>query len=79
VTDDTYIQWLGKTFDEFVATYGYTDKNTVRRVSEAIAIFQAARELDFEDPKAIVAHFYGKQLISDLTLRGVFGDLEECR
>ena len=78
MVDDTYIQWLGKTFDAFTATYGYTDEDTVRRVSEAIAIFHAAKELGFEDPIKVTSNLVDKRLVADLIMKGVFDNVKSC-
>ena len=77
--EGSYIKWLDyKTFDAFLESYGYTDKAVNKNIMAAIMVYQAARELDFKSPESIAAHFYGKRLIADMTLRGVFGSLKPC-
>ena len=78
IEDDT-IEWLGNTsFNTFLKSYGYIDEAINKDITAILMVYQAARELDFKDPKAIVTHFYDNRLIADLTLRGVFGNLKPC-
>ena len=79
MAEGSYIKWLGdKTFDTFLDDHGYTDKAINKNIMAAIMVYQAARELDFKNPESIAAHFYGKRLIADMALRGIFGDLKPC-
>ena len=79
MAEGSYIKWLGdKTFNTFLEDYGYTDKTVNKNIMAVIMVYQAARELDFKDPKAIATHFYDKRLIADMTLRGIFEDLKRC-
>ena len=78
IEDDT-IEWLGNTsFNTFLKSYGYIDEAINKDITAILMVYQAARELDFKDPKAIATHFYGKRLIADMTLRGIFEDLKRC-
>ena len=73
------IEWLGNnSFNAFLESYGYTNEAINKDITAILMVYQAARELDFKDPKAIATHFYDNRLIADLTLRGVFGALKEC-
>ena len=72
---DRYIVWLDGTFNTFLAKYGYTDADTVRRASQALMVYQAAEKLGFKDPATVAANLGDKCLGADLILRGVFADV----
>ena len=71
-TAGTYIERLDGTFDEFLESYGYTDARILKDVPYLLTIYQAAKDLGFNDPKEVVTYFGDRRLIADLTLKGVF-------
>ena len=76
--ENEQIEWLGdKTFDEFLAPYGYTNEVVNKDITIMLMMYQSAKQLEFKDPKEVIAHFCSKELLADLTLKGVFKDIKE--
>ena len=77
-TEGSLIEWLGyKTFDIFLASYGYTDKIRIKDLTLVLMLYKAAKILKFENAEEAITHFCDKQLIAELKLKGVFEGLKK--
>ena len=78
IVEDKVIEWLGyKTFDTFLATYGYIDKHQNKYRTLILTLYKAAIILGFKNPEEAVAYFCDKHMIAGLKLKGVFEAIEE--
>ena len=73
---NSYIEWLGGTFEKFLVGYGYTDTRIYRGLSTVLTVFQVSRKLGFKDPERVAARLVSRRLVADLTLKGVFENME---
>lgn len=74
--DDSIITWLNyETFDNFLKSYGYTNKITNKDIALILITYQFIKKLESKNPEKVIKHFYDKQLIAELTLKGVFDKL----
>ena len=67
------VGWLGyKTFNTFLKSYGYVNKEKNEDLIFILIIYKAAKKLEFKNPEKAIAPFCNKQLIAELKLKGVF-------